>query len=173
MAALRALLARWPQAACIDVRAPGVLAHGVVTGSWLLAPGELASGPLPGAPAYLVLAETTAEAEAGVARLRERGLRAEAAPTLARWRAAGVPVHEPAWKSPLPVRHRVHVAAAALPEGTDGPEGTVQDVAWTHPEFTFAVALSVGGVLVRREGLVEEQLQSLGPRGAAGMGETL
>lgn len=172
-AALREQLSRWPGAACLDLRPPGVLAHGIVTGSWLLSPEELATGPLPAAPAYLVLAETDTEAEAGVVALRERGLLAEAAPTLARWRVAGAAVHEPAWKSPLPVRHAVRVSREALPEGADSDEGVVQDVAWTHPEFTFAVAVVVGSVRVRLDDLVEEQLQSLGPRGAAGMGETL
>jgi hypothetical protein len=92
------------------------------------------------------------------------------------WRDAGFLVREPAWKSPLPVRHWVRVSAAALQmAGLPGvsAEGTVQDVVWAGIEFRYDVLIDADGRFERVSDLAEEDLQSAGPRGAAGFGDTL
>ncbi len=161
-----------------DIRSPGVLAHGIVVGSWLVDPAELLEelGRHGQISELLLLVDQVGEGTELLRALQSRGVSAQEVVGLSPWQEAGAPVREPAWKSPLPVRHRVAVSAEHLGGlAGDAPRlvGTVQDVHWPDNEFTYDVLLRAGESFVRVHGLVEEQLESLGPRGAAGMGETL
>jgi len=95
------------------------------------------------------------------------------------WRSAGFEVREPAWKSPAPVRRDIVLSARVVEaHGGDGStggsaRGWVQDVRWEDDEFRFDVAVILAGRLVRLTGLVEEELELPGGRGAAGLGQTL
>lgn len=122
-----------------DVRGPAAWARGIVVGSWLLRPTEIRL--LPG-PVWVIGAPCPAGAEP---------LALADSP----W-----PVREPAWKSPLPPGHRVRF---------QGAPGRIQDVVWTPVGFAFSVAVLRDGGLVRVDGLPEEDLESVGPRGAAGL----
>ncbi len=135
---------------CLDLRPVSALRYGFVEGAWLLPD---ASRVPPTARTIVVLAEE-AEAAVGLGWPVTWG-------GLAAWRAAGAAVREPEWKAPLPLLHRVAVS---------GGEGWVQDVGWSGEEFVYAVLLEDGR---RVEGLVEEEVVSLGSRGAAGLGEQL
>lgn len=153
----------------VDLRPGAVLASGIATGSVVLPPDAVAAATLP--PGSLVV--LTAADGAGLAAIRALDRRVWRPPHgLADLVAAGFPVHEPAWKSPLPPAHPVELTpAAADARGLAGAgTGWVQDVAWRGDEFRFDVLIDVAGRMVRVEDLPEEALVSTGPRGAAGMG---
>jgi len=63
---------------------------------------------------------------------------------------------------------------AAAARGLSGlKSGWVQDVRWATTEFRFDVLFAGDAEFVRVDDLPEEDLLSLGPRGAAGLGELL
>lgn len=138
---------------CLDVRPAPSLSAGIVTGAWIVPAADAARF------AHLWRHVVVLGDPSVVEALRESGVEAEPSAGIAAWVAAGRAVHEPAWKSPMPVgspvRHR-------------GREGWVQDVRWSGTEFRFDVR--VGPELERVEDLPEEALEAPAGRGAAGLG---
>jgi hypothetical protein len=145
----------------LDLRPSEALATCLVDGAWVLTPAEALALATRLPAGMTVIGASPAETTRWVEALRAAGCAAVAGDPIGVLRAAGVPTHEPAWKSPLPPGHPVTLA-----EG----DGWVQDVRWVDTEFRFDVLVDVPGALVRREGLPEETLRSRGPRGAAGLG---
>ena len=135
---------------CLDLRPVSALRYGFVQGAWLL-PDPVMMPPTE--RAVIVLA---ADPEAAVSLgwpVTWGGLAA--------WRSAGFALREPEWKSPLPLLHPVTVG---------GEPGWIQDVLWNGAGFDYAVLLRGGR---RLDGLREEEVTSLGARGAAGLGEVV
>jgi rhodanese-related sulfurtransferase len=152
---------------CLDVRPSEALAAGIVAGAWVL-PAADALRLAHALPADLVvLAATDADAitlaEAFVAAGRPNARASVGG--IVTWVTAGRPVHEPAWKSPLPPGHAVVL--------DDGRPGWIQDVRWPLHEFRFDVLVVSDGALVRVADLTEERLVSQGARGAAGLGSVV
>ncbi len=153
--------------ACLDVRPSEALATGIVAGAWVLPPADAVrlAHALP--DDIVVLAATDADAiglaEALVAAGRPNARASVGG--IVTWVAAGRPVHEPAWKSPLPPGHAVVL--------DDGRPGWIQDVRWPVDEFRFDVLVLSDGALVRVADLTEERLLSRGARGAAGLGSVV
>jgi hypothetical protein len=129
----------------VDLRSLEQIAGGIVVGSFIVEPGEIPL--LPGSGRIVTLG----------AEPPEGGLRARLEDLL----ASGYRIREPAWKAPMPAGHRVVF---------EGAPARVQDVRWEDDQFRYDVLVLRGEGLVRVEGLVEEQLESVGPRGAAGLG---
>jgi rhodanese-related sulfurtransferase len=154
-----------PGAVCLDVRPPSLVATGLPAGALVLGEEDARKLAELLPPDVYVLAETDARAAAVAAGLVVAGARGAHATVggVAAWVAAGVPVAEPAWKSPLPTGHLVRDRGGEL--------GWVQDVRWENDEFRFDVLWVRDGALVRERGRVEEDLVSVGPRGAAGLGQ--
>jgi hypothetical protein len=143
-------LRRLPEALCVDLRPVSALRYGVVEGAWLLPSLSL----LPPTKRPVVLLCADPEAATGQGWPVTWG-------GLASWRAAGHAIREPEWKSPLPLLHPVTVAGVA---------GWIQDITWSGAEFRYAVLCEDGRWL---GGLTEEEIESRGARGAAGLGEQL
>ena len=116
-------------ATCLDVRPPGALSAGIVTGAWIV--------PAVDAPrhAHLWRSVVVIGDEEVVRSLRALGVEASGSSGIAAWVAAGRPVHEPAWKSPAPVGSAVRHA---------GLLGWVQDVRWSGSEFRYDVRVEIG-----------------------------
>ena len=135
---------------CVDVRPVSALRYGFVEGAWLLA--DLADLPPTDQAVVVLAADPMSVVDAG---------HPVCWGGLAAWEAAGFTLREPEWKSPLPLLHPVAVA---------GEAGWIQDIAWGDAGFVYAVLLESGQ---RRDGLSEEDITSLGPRGSAGLGEQI
>lgn len=128
---------------CVDLRPRSVLRYGFVDGALLLPAGR--ADLIPSGDVVFV-GEGAPEGAWWTA-------------DLSPWEAAGWPTRNPAWKSPLPLLHPVRTA--------DGLDGWIQDIRWIGDRFSFTVLLETGQ---RRAALDEEDLESRGPRGAAGLG---
>ena len=139
-----------------------MLRYGLVRGAWLVEATCLSDPRLPADRPLVVLGDADVAAPLWVT---WGGLRA--------WEQAGYALSEPAWKSPLPLRHPVRLTEAAARRLAVAPPaiGAVQDVQWVGDGFVYAALLEDGaGALRWLEGLDEEDLDAVGGRGAAGLG---
>jgi hypothetical protein len=149
------------------VRPPESLANGIVPGAFVLDADTATRFARALPPGIVVVARTDAEAQTIASALRKAGHPDARGATdgLRVWTDAGVTLTEPAWKSPLPPGHAVELLGRA--------PGWIQDVRWEISEFRYDVVVVEGDALIRVPDLPEEALRSLGPRGAAGLGEVV